>query len=105
MRGDDQRSGPVFERLLEYLDGFDVEMVRRLVEQQAGGAPMSDHSQLGAGAFTGRQRRNAAGCCIGADSEGCEGRASTCLIEPGDRSDLLGEDFGAAQRLAPLPEL
>jgi hypothetical protein len=29
---DDQRSGPVFQRRLEYLHGLDVEMVRRLIE-------------------------------------------------------------------------
>ncbi len=57
---DNQRPRPVFQRRFEYFDGLHVEMVRRLVEEEAGRALVRDDSQLRAGLLAGRQRCDAA---------------------------------------------
>ena len=83
MRGDDQRSGPVFQRCLEDLNGLDVEMVGRLVEEKAGGSLMRDYRQLRAGPLAGRQRRDSALGYFGVEAEGGQRRAGWRLAEPG----------------------
>ena len=57
---DNQRPRPVFQRRFEYFDGLHIEMVRRLVEEEAGRALVRDDSQLRAGLLAGRQRCDAA---------------------------------------------
>src|SRR3954466_9383782 len=47
VRGDDERAGPLRERGLEHLERGDVEVVRRLVEEQACRAPVAEHRELG----------------------------------------------------------
>src|SRR3954465_5458744 len=56
VRGDDERAGPLRERGLEHLERGDVEVVRRLVEEQACRAPVAEHRELGRRCSAGRQR-------------------------------------------------
>jgi hypothetical protein len=43
----DEGARPVLQRGLEHLQRRDIEVVGRLVEQQAGGAALREHGQLG----------------------------------------------------------
>ena len=64
----DECAGPVLQRRFQDLQGLNVEVIGRLVEQEAGRAPMCEDRELGARALARRQRRDAAGCHLGQDA-------------------------------------
>ena len=57
------------ERLLELLDGSEVEMVRRLIENQHIRATCLQQGQAGAGSLTGRELVNRTFDVVGAQPE------------------------------------
>ena len=60
MGGDEQRAGPAPEVLLEPLERVEVEVVRRLVEQQQVGVGDDQAGERGPGLLAAGQRRSAA---------------------------------------------
>jgi len=58
VRGDDERARPVRERRLEHLERGDVEVVRRLVEEQARRPAVTEDGELGAGRRPRARRRS-----------------------------------------------
>jgi hypothetical protein len=65
--GDDERARPAVQGGLQDLERLDVEVVRRLVEQQAGGALLRDDGELGSSALARGERRAAAAGELGGD--------------------------------------
>ena len=102
---DDERARPVLERGLEHLERRDVEVVGRLVEQQARRAPLREHGQLGPRALAGRERRRGPLGRVGAEPERSERRPRRRRVEAGERAHLVGERPGARERVAVLAEL
>ena len=64
-----QRTVIGLERLLELLDGGEVEMVRRLIENQHIRAACLQQRKAGAGSLTGRELVNRAFHMVGAQPE------------------------------------
>src|SRR5579859_1955693 len=90
------------KRALELLDRLDVEVVRRLVENEAVHAASGQEREAGAGALAGRERRGSTENIVGAETELRQQRAGALrFVVPED----LEERLRSAERGAILPEL
>src|SRR4051794_5999196 len=106
VRGDDERPGPFRERGLEHLERGDVEVVRRLVEEEACRAPVAEHRQLRPSALAGRQGGGGPVGGVGAEAERGERRAGGALVEAGPGTDGGSErTLVGRERVALLAEL
>src|SRR3954447_4012668 len=106
VRGADERAGPLRERGLEHLERGDVEVVRRLVEEQACRAPVAEHCELAPRPLAGRQRGGGPFGGVAVQAERGERRAGRALVESGPGPDGGGErPVVGGERVAVLAEL
>src|SRR3954451_12397649 len=97
MRYDDDRAVEVGERELELLDRLEVEVVGRLVEDEAVDAPRRDERELGARPLAGRERGARAADVVRAEAELREQRPRVLFGKSRGRSELDDEPFRARE--------
>src|SRR6266542_6062997 len=94
---DDERPVEVGERLLELLDRLEVQVIRRLVEDEAVDAAGRDERELGARTLAGRERGAGPNDVVGAEAELGQEGAGGLLRQPRRRAEFREERRGAGE--------
>ena len=89
VRDDHERAVVAVERGLELFDRLEVEVVRRLVEEEEVDLPRLQLGEVRARPLAGRERRPRPPDVIGAETELREQRACVDRREPGDADERL----------------